>query len=97
MKLKPPTREELASFLEARKEWSKHNKPFRPIQEINHIYNDICKTCEFFKKDRCTACGCRIKKNEISGFNKLAMATTSCPKGKWGPNIPSQDSQDSSE
>lgn len=45
---------------------------------------DICKTCEFFKNNICTKCGCSLVREKIY-MNKLAWADQSCPVGKWGP------------
>lgn len=44
-------------------------------------YN-ICKTCEFFKDETCTKCGCPLfsYKKYIS---KLSWADQECPVGKW--------------
>jgi hypothetical protein len=36
----------------------------------------ICKTCEFFKNERCLKCGCYLK-------FKTAWRAESCPVGKW--------------
>lgn len=43
----------------------------------------ICHACEHFDAGVCSHCGCNC--NASGGlFNKLALATESCPIGKWG-------------
>jgi hypothetical protein len=73
------------SFISEEAKWLYHRRPYRAIQEINSIYYNICKPCEFFENDGCHLCGCRIVPNERSALNKLSMATTNCPapNPKW--------------
>lgn len=42
----------------------------------------ICESCEFFKDNSCTQCGCLLSKDRIY-LNKLAMKSQSCPINKW--------------
>lgn len=44
----------------------------------------ICQTCEFFKDNSCTLCGCKIVR-EANHMNKLAHKDQKCPADKWGP------------
>jgi hypothetical protein len=77
------------AFISEEAKWLYHNRPFRSVNEINHIYYNICKPCEFFENDGCRICGCRIVPNERSPLNKLSMATTNCPNPdpKWISSI----------
>jgi uncharacterized Zn finger protein (UPF0148 family) len=46
--------------------------------------HNICMTCEFFKDDTCSKCGCPLTRNK-QFLSKLAWSDQSCPVGKWGP------------
>jgi len=48
--------------------------------------HDICMTCEFFKEDTCTKCGCPLFRNKMFA-SKLAWADQECPVGKWKKEI----------
>jgi hypothetical protein len=52
-------------------------------EQIHERYN-ICKSCEFFKNNVCSKCGCSLLREKVY-MNKLAWADQSCPVGKWGP------------
>ena len=43
---------------------------------------EICKVCEFFKKDICTKCGCMVSVVD-NHINKLSDKKDKCPEGKW--------------
>ena len=78
------------SFISEEAKWLYHGRPYREVEEINHIYETICNPCEFFENDGCKICGCRIVPNERSPLNKLSMATTNCPlpeQPKWTSTI----------
>jgi hypothetical protein len=67
--------------------WMFAGRPTRTQEQID-LLHQICQRCSEFVtgngRDKCNLCGCNINKN-ISMFNKLAMATTSCPLDppKW--------------
>jgi len=67
--------------------WIQQGRPVRTDAEVAAIYELACVPCEHFdaRRNTCTVCGCRIRKSGRALTNKLKMATTSCPKGKWGP------------
>lgn len=44
--------------------------------------HSICESCEFFKDNSCTKCGCLLSRDRIY-MNKLAFKTASCPIDKW--------------
>jgi hypothetical protein len=77
------------AFVSEEAKWLLHGRPYRTINEINHIYYNICQSCEHFDNDGCKICGCRIVPNERSPLNKLSMATTNCalPESKWVSSI----------
>jgi uncharacterized paraquat-inducible protein A len=52
-------------------------------QQIAERHN-ICMSCEFFKDDTCSKCGCPLTRNK-QFLSKLAWSDQSCPVGKWGP------------
>ena len=81
------------SFLSAEAQWLTRGRPLRNTHDINHLYYQVCRPCEYYVTDGCTVCGCRIVPNERSGFNKLAMGTTNCPlpEPKWVSEITPPD------
>jgi hypothetical protein len=52
-------------------------------EQIHKRYS-ICNSCEFFKNNTCTKCGCSLLRERVY-MNKLAWADQACPVGKWGP------------
>lgn len=54
----------------------------RPKEEVERIYS-ICSSCDFFKTDSCSICGCRINRSSSPILNKIAAETQHCPIGKW--------------
>lgn len=81
-----PTRsigEKILSFGLAYFNWLKQGSPSRTPEQIEQIYDTLCKPCEFFKDDTCTICGCAIKK--VGLVNKIKMVTEHCPLSppKW--------------
>ena len=64
--------------------WISAGRPKRSEEEIENIYENICKPCEHYNANgSCSMCGCRITRSQRALFNKLAMATESCPVDKW--------------
>jgi len=57
----------------------------RSPEEIERIYTTICEPCEFYNPEEggCRVCGCRVGRGKRALFNKIAMASQHCPKGKW--------------
>lgn len=45
--------------------------------------HNICKSCEFFKDDTCSKCGCPLHRTKMY-ISKLSWAEQECPVGKWG-------------
>jgi hypothetical protein len=80
-------------FLEELK-WAKAGFNFRSVQKIGQLF-DICRRCSAFKKNernpgqegKCNICGCRMHVHRKRADNKLALNTTECPVGQWGPEI----------
>ena len=48
--------------------------------------HNICRSCEFFKEDTCSKCGCLLIRNKRY-ISKLAWADQECPVGKWKKEI----------
>ena len=69
-------------FNEAQKKWRKYGKIYRTKERIIEIFDTICSVCEFFDKNQCRVCGCRIVREGML-INKLAWASEKCPKGKF--------------
>ena len=50
---------------------------FKKVSEEEYISRlQTCDPCEFRKNERCTSCGCPIKK-------KAKWKTEKCPENKW--------------
>lgn len=43
----------------------------------------ICQSCDFFKDNSCSKCGCRVVRNK-EFKNKLLWKNEQCPMDKWG-------------
>lgn len=74
------------SYATAVAAWKVAGSPERSQEEINRLFT-ICKACPNYlvddKRPRCKYCGCSCNEAPEGLNNKLAMATTSCPVGKW--------------
>ncbi|HOM19215.1 MAG TPA: hypothetical protein PLQ00_17930, partial [Thermoguttaceae bacterium] len=62
--------------------WFAAGRPTRPPEEIERILA-ICQACQYYKDGQCHVCGCRVTGDPAAWRNKIAMATETCPKGKW--------------
>jgi hypothetical protein len=61
--------------------WIAAGTPRRTLGEIEERLK-ICQACPHFINDHCQLCGCPcVERNQI--LNKLALATETCPVGKW--------------
>ena len=61
------------------------NNPLRKPEKILEIYDRCCKDCIHHRLYACDICGCFVNKNTNGIFpNKIAWATTRCPKDKIG-------------
>lgn len=75
------------SLVAAEARWISAGRPTRPPESVKKIFETICMPCEYFQAQgqsdgTCGLCGCRLK--QTGGMlNKIAMATESCPAGKW--------------
>lgn len=86
------TREHTASFGEkvtnyfgAIRRWVAHGRPTRSKEEIEQLFNEHCKGCERYDEEKhaCKNCGCVVSTDSSPLANKLAMATESCPLGRF--------------
>ena len=69
------------NFAAAMARWTLAGLPRRTQAEIDERLA-FCQTCEFLRNDHCTQCGCAcVEQNRL--INKLALATETCPLGKW--------------
>jgi hypothetical protein len=73
------------SYAEAIVEWNAAGKPERSNEEVQGIFQQLCRPCKRFnaEKQMCLDCGCRVADSGYVLFNKIKMATQHCPKGKW--------------
>lgn len=82
---KPPgLAQQAVSYAKAVAGWLAEGRPVRPPAEIERIFS-ICQACDRYDRQgsRCLRCGCRVNESDQAWKNKIAMATQSCPLGKW--------------
>jgi hypothetical protein len=69
------------NFARAMARWTLAGMPRRSETEIAERL-EICQACEFLQNNHCVKCGCAcVERNRV--MNKLALATETCPLGKW--------------
>jgi len=76
---------QLWQYKEALVKWNKAGRPTRTDEEVQEIHDKLCTPCGWYDpaKKRCRGCGCKVTTGAVAVFNKLRMATESCPKGLW--------------
>lgn len=62
--------------------WLSAGRPRRTDEEVESLLA-ICQGCDKLVDNRCAVCGCRVTKSKVAIVNKLRMATTACPRGRW--------------
>ena len=72
-----------SNYAAALVKWIKAGRPARTQAEINQLLTEHCTPCDRFKNGSCSSCGCRVNRDTLPFKNKLAMATESCPLGKF--------------
>lgn len=72
-----------ANYVAAMTYWAAHGFPVRSKDEIEYLLNTYCLKCTAYDAANqvCTECGCPAKTAGFPIFNKLAIATESCPRG----------------
>lgn len=72
-------------YKEALMRWNKAGRPTRSDEEVKHIHDTHCANCAWYDKEkhRCKGCGCKVTVGSVAVFNKIKMATESCPQGLW--------------
>jgi hypothetical protein len=60
----------------------KTNSENNQVSKMIAYRYSICRTCEFFKNNTCSKCGCIISPNNID-TNKLSDQNDKCPIDKW--------------
>lgn len=80
----PPLAAQAVGYAKALARWIAAGRPTRPPALVQQIYQ-VCTACDRFDPggDRCRLCGCRVNQHQGGWRNKIAMATESCPLGKW--------------
>ena len=64
--------------------WARAGRPVRGRQTVGWIWRTCCEPCEQRGKESvCGACGCRVLTSGPPECNLIAMATETCPIGKW--------------
>lgn len=70
------------NFAAAMAKWTLAGMPRSTQAEIDERLA-ICLACPHLQGNHCTKCGCAcVESNRL--INKLALATETCPEGKWG-------------
>jgi hypothetical protein len=66
-------------------QWTAAGRPSRPDTEVERIFHQFCKTCDWFDPDKqiCRGCGCRVAEGGYAVQNKIKMATENCPRDLW--------------
>lgn len=72
----------LKKYLHARSKWIAAGRPLRTDERIAEIWDNHCSNCDKREADRCTMCGCFIRREGVT-LNKLAWGTEDCPVKKW--------------
>lgn len=72
-----------SNYAAALVKWIKAGRPARTQAEIDQLLADHCSPCDRFRNGTCSSCGCRVNRDTLPFKNKLAMATESCPLGKF--------------
>ena len=74
-----------ASYAAALAQWTAAGRPSRPDKEVERIFHQFCKTCDWFDPDKqiCRGCGCRVAEGGYAVQNKITMATENCPRDLW--------------
>jgi hypothetical protein len=70
-------------YKEALMRWNRAGRPTRSKEEVEQIHEMKCKPCDWYDNGRCKGCGCKVTLGAVAVFNKIKMATESCPKGEW--------------
>ncbi len=72
-------------YSRAVRRWIAAGRPTRSEEEVRNIFETHCKPCARYneKKQACTICGCRVRRQGLAVLNKIRMATECCPLGKW--------------
>ena len=73
------------SYTEALARWTAAGRPERSNKEVDRIFHQLCKTCDWFDPDKqtCRGCGCRVAEGGYAIQNKIKMATENCPRDLW--------------
>ena len=81
----PPFPTQLWNYQNALRKCNKAGRPVRSPEDIADILETKCKGCDWYDKDseRCKGCGCKVTDGGMAVFNKIKMATESCPKDLW--------------
>jgi len=73
------------SYAEALIVWTAAGCPKRPDKEVERIFHQHCKLCNWFDTQRqiCRGCGCPVADSGYAVRNKIKMATENCPRELW--------------
>lgn len=78
----PSLLQQAGSYVAAVTGWVASGSPLRSQEEVDRLLA-ICQACEHYRAGVCVLCGCTVDRRRSGWRNKLAMATESCPAGKW--------------
>ena len=73
------------SYTEALARWTAAGRPERSDKDVERIFHQHCRPCNWFDPERqmCRGCGCRVAENGYAVLNKIKMATENCPRDFW--------------
>jgi len=81
----PGLRARVSKYSWAAGRWIAAGRPVRDEEEVQQIFETLCRPCEHFdaQKEICNTCGCRVRRDGMALTNKIRMATERCPRGMW--------------
>jgi len=83
----PPFYKQVLSFVEEMwiaVKFRLSNKYIKVDSAIQQQRWNVCQSCVFFQRGRCSKCGCFMKL-------KTQLASASCPENKWSATIITTD------
>jgi hypothetical protein len=77
--------DKVKNYFGAIRRWVAMGRPTRSQEEINELFENHCKGCERYDKEKhaCKNCGCTVSTDSHPLANKLAMKSEHCPLGRF--------------
>ncbi len=77
--------DKVKNYYGAVRRWVAQGRPTRSPMEIERLFEEHCKGCERYDKEKhaCKNCGCAVSTDSSPLTNKLAMESEHCPLGRF--------------